>query len=435
MRTTMQLWALRLPSLRASLQASLLSVLLLNSTPATAQAPVPGDTPPLQQTTAPDYADDTRGIFVPNHKQLRMKSKNELNKDHRQKQLAQATANGSEDFDDFEAEMRRLAGEDENNLDADMNRLSGQGGQQQMQQNAAQNTRQNARQGFARQPQRQNRQQRMQPQGRTSQPGVQQGQRNAQNARQQNAQQNGSFSQQGQSGFNGGSNNGNGVELLRTEPTASRQVDMNNAMVRIREERIAVRRVIQRMMDQIGASDWTIAWDLSQQNRPLTEMEISIDAHEPFIKVLNALLARLQTRSGQPLRVIRYDNTQRLVITDRQSKQKLSGDNVSSVGVETDGEVMVTEQMLKEAMISLHYDEIPLVDALESIVNQAGKGQWRLRVYAGLDQVLKPAHIEEPFSTAMERLLRLFNLKYEVFPGGKLVVITKTNRFGFTAGQ
>ena len=411
MRTSMQI-GMQMGTLGfKSLLASLLAVSLLNSTPAAAQAPVPGDTPPVLQTTAPNYADDTRGVFVPNHKQHRMKSKSELNKSHRQKQLAQATSMGSEDFDNFEAEMRRLAGEDDNNLDADMNRLSGQGGQQQMQQGSGQ--------GFG--------QQRMRPQGDM--------QRNGQNSRRQNAQQNNGYAQRGQSGFNGGSNSGRGVEMLRTEPTASRQVDMTNAMVRIREERITVRRVVQRMMDQIGAGNWTIAWDLSQQNRPLTEMEISIDAHEPFIKVLNALLARLQTRSGQPLRVIRYDNTNRLVITDRQTRQNLSGDNVSSVGVETDGEVMVSEQMLKEAMISLHYDEIPLVDALESIVNQAGKGQWRLRVYAGLDQVLKPAHIEEPFSTAMDRLLRLFNLKYEVFPGGKLVVITKTNRFGFTAGQ
>jgi len=91
----------------------------------------------------------------------------------------------------------------------------------------------------------------------------------------------------------------------------------------------------------------------------------------------------------------------------------------------------VTEQVLKEAMVSLHYDEIPLVDALENAVNQAGRGQWRLRIYAGLDQVLKPAHIEEPFSIAMERLLRLFNLKYEIFPGGKLVVVTQTTRMGF----
>jgi len=82
-------------------------------------------------------------------------------------------------------------------------------------------------------------------------------------------------------------------------------------------------------------------------------------------------------------------------------------------------------------MVSLHYDEIPLVDALENVVSQAGRGQWRLRMYAGLDQVLKPAHIEEPFGVAMERLLKLFNLKFEVFPGGKLIVVTNNSRFGY----
>jgi len=148
------------------------------------------------------------------------------------------------------------------------------------------------------------------------------------------------------------------------------------------------------------------------------------------MNVLNALVARIQTRSGQPLRVIRYDNTQRLVITDRTGGHRLSG-MTSSVGVGDLDEVAVTENVLKETMVSLHYDEVPLVDALENIVNQAGKGEWRLRVYAGLDQVLKPAHIEEPFAIALERLLRLFNLKYEIFPGGKLIVVTHNNRFGF----
>ena len=385
---------------------SFLGMTLLNITPVAAQAPVPGDTPPVLQATAPDYADDTRGVFVPNHTQLRMKSKHELNQDHRQKQLAQATGIGN---DDFEAEMRRLAGEDPNNFHSSgTNRQSGQNGRRQNAQR--QSNRQGTRGGF----------------------NSGQGQSFAQ---QRGPSQRSTSQRFPRSNRASGRASGGGEELLRTNPTNNMRVDMNNALVRIRAERITVRRVIQRMMDQIGAGNWTIAWDLSQQNRPLTDMEISIDAHEPFIKVLNALLARLQTRSGEPLRVIKHDNTRRLVITDRRSGHRLSGDNVSSVGVETDGELMVTEQMIKEAKISLHYDEIPLVDALESIVNQAGKGQWRLRVYAGLDQVLKPAHIEEPFSTAMERLLRLFNLQYEIFPGGKLVVITETNRFGFTAGQ
>ena len=363
---------------------------LLGIAPAMAQSPVPSSVPPVLQATVPDYAEDTRGVFVPHHKQMRMKSQTELNRKHDQIQLAQATGG-----DDFEREMRRLAGEEGNNFDNEMNRIAGgqNGGSQQMQ-NHAQN------------------------------------QYSGQRPNQQRARSADTFSQ-----HTPGFTPDGGVELARTTPSARSRVDMKNALVRVREERITVRRVVQRMMDQIGASDWTIVWDLSQQNQPLAEMEISIDAHEPFTNVLNALLARLQTRSGQPLRVIRYDNTRRLVITDRSSGHRLSSDNVSPIGVETEGEVMVTEQMLKEVMISLHYDEIPLVDALESIVNQAGKGQWRLRVYAGLDQVLKPAHIEEPFSTAMERLLRLFNLKYEIFPGGKLVVVTQTNRFGFSASQ
>lgn len=391
MLMTMQLGTLALNSFLVS---------LFWVTPAHAQSPVPGNVPPVLQAMAPDYADDTRGVFVPHHKQLRMKSEQELNKSHRQLQLAQATNGGG---DDFESEMRRLAGEETNNFDSEMNRIAGQNGGQQ---NGGQSmNRQQGSQNF-------------------------QGQRQGQQRSYQSAPANNTFSQHSPSFTPDG-----GVELARSEPSARGRVDMNNALVRVREERITVRRVVQRMMDQIGASDWTIVWDLSQQNQPLAEMEISIDAHEPFTNVLNALLARLQTRSGEPLRVIRYDNTRRLVITDRRSGHRLAGDSVSSIGVETDGEVMVTEQMLKEAMISLHYDEIPLVDALESIVNQAGKGQWRLRIYAGVDQVLKPAHIEEPFSTAMERLLRLFNLKYEVFPGGKLVVVTQTNRFGFSAGQ
>lgn len=214
-------------------------------------------------------------------------------------------------------------------------------------------------------------------------------------------------------------------------------LNMHNRIVRLQEDRISVRRTLRQMLDQIGGSDWHVQWDLTPQNAALPEMEISIHTEEPFVKVLDALLARVQTRSGQPLRVIRYDNSRRLIITDRPGGY--AGN--SSVASTLDGgqygapagmsNAAVTEQMLKEAKVSLHYDEIPLVDALENIVNQGGKGQWRLRVYAGLDQVLKPAHVEEPFAIAMERLLRLFNLKFEIFPGGKLVVVTQNDRFGY----
>lgn len=363
-----------------------------------AQSPVPGRTPPVLQTTTADYADDTRGIFVPGHKQLRFKSQNELSEDHKKVYLAQASSNVTEDA--FTKELQRLAGEGEASIDHIAN------GQPHAPQGLNQNFNQNFSAPAYQQPR----------QGHTP---INRAPVNRATATNTFAQHTPSFTPDG------------GVEVAAGQATARGPVDMTNALVRIREERITVRRVVQRMMDQIGASDWTIVWDLSQQNLPLAEMEISIDAHEPFTNVLNALLARLQTRSGNPLRVIRYDNTRRLVITDRATGHRLSGESVSPFGVETDGQVVITERTLKEAMISLHYDEIPLVDALESIVNQAGKGQWRLRIYAGLDQVLKPAHIEEPFGTAMERLLRLFNLKYEIFPGGKLVVVTQTNRFGY----
>jgi hypothetical protein len=190
--------------------------------------------------------------------------------------------------------------------------------------------------------------------------------------------------------------------------------------------------VLQRMLDQVGGSGWTIVYDLDEQNAGLPDMEISIVAEEPFMNVLNALLARLQTRSGAPLRVIKYDQTQRLVLTDRTGDSARA--DASSGG--TDGtRAAVTETVLKENKVSLHYDEIPLVDALENIINQAGRGEWRLRMYAGADQVLKPAHIEEPFGVAIERILKVFGLRYEVFPGGKLIVVTGGDSFGFRNAQ
>lgn len=225
-----------------------------------------------------------------------------------------------------------------------------------------------------------------------------------------------------------------GIELVAGTMSNNTSVDMHNSLVRLQEERISIRRALQRMMDQVGAGDWAVVWDLAEQNAGLPDMEISIYSEEPFINVLNALLARIQTRSGQPLRVIRYDRSKRLVVTDRAGGHRLAGDS-SPAGVGKQDNVLVSENVLKEAMVSLHYDEIPLVDALENIVGQAGRDQWRLRMYAGKDQVLKPAHIEEPFNVAMERLLRLFNLKFEIFPGGKLIVVTHNNRFGYKGGE
>src|SRR5690606_20803225 len=134
-------------------------------------------------------------------------------------------------------------------------------------------------------------------------------------------------------------------------------------------ERVSVRRALQRMMDQVGAGNWAIVWDLDEANAGLPDMEISIYAEEPFMNVLNSLLARLQTRSGQPLRVIRYDRTQRLVITDRVGGEPRATSGVGVGGKTPAGyDVAVTETVLKEAVVSLHYDEVPLVDALENVV-------------------------------------------------------------------
>jgi hypothetical protein len=222
-----------------------------------------------------------------------------------------------------------------------------------------------------------------------------------------------------------------GVEIA-VGRVQTQKLDLKNSLVKLREDRVSIRRVVRRMLDQIGGGSWNIVWSLSQENANLPDMEISIYTQEPFMNVLNALLARLQTRSGQSLRVIKYDNAQKLVITDQQGSITKHS---KAAGVNVNGKVAVTEQVLKESKVTLHYDEIPLVDALENIVNQASNGQWRLRVYAGTDQVLKPAHIEEPFNIAMERILSLFNLKYEIFPGGKLVVVTSAGAASYTNMQ
>ncbi len=361
--------------------------------------PVPGYVPPLTVTQTPDYADDTRGVFVPSHAQHRLKTEAELNNfkaidgnsyasDFPQGSFSVAQAYNSPDS--FERELNRISN-GYVGQEADLNRVA-------TSQGAVQGAYNGMEQGYEMQ----------------MAPGMMAG-----------TTPNGSTHLTAPQKVR----TGEGVEILQGT-VQQRSLDMTNSLVRLREDRISVRRAIQRMMDQIGGGEWTIVWDMAEQNAALPEMEISIYTEEPFMNVLNALVARIQTRSGQPLRVIRYDNTQRMVITDRSGGHRLAG-MTSSVGVGDLDEVAVTENVLKETMVSLHYDEVPLVDALENIVNQAGKGEWRLRVYAGLDQVLKPAHIEEPFAIALERLLRLFNLKYEIFPGGKLIVVTHNNRFGF----
>lgn len=372
--------------------ASLTSV----SAQAQTQRPVPGYVPPITVTQTADYVDDTRGVWVPGHAQPRLRTAQEFGQHTQVAQLNQA------------------AGEDMY-TDGQMDRLSGGGD------------------GVASELERI-----------AQDPGALQG-----------GGSGGAVPQYNQPLYGGGmpqqtvppmdgpqdsqwqqpqkpSNNAEvmpdgGVEVAVGKANIE-NLDMHNSLVRLREDRIAIRNVLQRMMDQIGGSDWNVVWDLATENAALPDMEISIDAHEPFMSVLNALLARIQTRSGRPLRVIRYDNTRRLIITDNKGSRERSR---AMEGTTDNATAAVTERMLKEATVSLHYDEVPLVDAIENLVNQAGKGQWRLRVYAGVDQVLKPAHIEEPFGVAMERVLRLFNLKYEIFPGGKLVVVTNANRFGF----
>ncbi|HEX2859146.1 MAG TPA: hypothetical protein VHP58_02995 [Alphaproteobacteria bacterium] len=383
--------------------------------------PVPGYVPPVVQETAPVYADDTRGVYVPAHQQLRTKTERELNG-------WQNTAQGNKPYyaqkapggTGYERELNTVADgvpDETAELDRignDPGLLNG-GGKSSLPDNTV----------------------------------------IAQSAPRKTLPASGGadLSKYPSLSSGGGdigaapmapqsSNRSDGGEevavgQLSAGAGSGSTLDMQNSTVRLKEERVAVRRVLQRMMDQIGGGQWTIVWDLDEQNAGLPDMEISIYAEEPFVNVLNALLARLQTRSGQPLRVIKYDRTQRLVITDRVGGDSRIGGPAGAGGKDAKSgrDMAVTESVLKDSVVSLHYDEVPLVDALENIINQAGKGQWRLRMYAGTDQVLKPAHIEEPFGVAVERILKVFNLRYEIFPGGKLIVVTGGNRFGYQGVQ
>ncbi len=376
-------------------------------------APVPGYVPPVNYQNVPDYADDTRGVFVPTHGQYRLKTETELSQFnapmYERPSYVSGMGSSTMSEDAYERELNRIsAGHLAREASLDMvarnpNMIEPAAGPAPTMANGgamyqvSQNTMGSPMYGQYAQP---------------ATPAM--------------APKRNPYS------YNPPSvalDVTAGEEIARGQ-VYKNSVDMTNALVRLREDRITIRRALQRMMDQIGGGDWTVVWDLAEQNAGLPEMEISIYSEEPFMSVLNALRARVQSRSGQPLRVVRYDNTQRLVITDQAGGSNLAGKS-SAAGIDEDEGLAVTEQVLKEAMVSLHYDEIPLVDALENVVSQAGRGQWRLRMYAGLDQVLKPAHIEEPFGVAMERLLKLFNLKFEVFPGGKLIVVTNNSRFGY----
>lgn len=432
----------RLPPSRPGLTvgAGILSMALLLAGTAMASsgsepAVVPGYVPPVRQTPVASYADDTRGVYVPGHAQLRSKTNAELAgwsnemSDGSKPIYAQKNPGSTA----YEKALNDVAGGDtKDELDRigeDPGLLAGGGRGGSMENlQLAQNT---ASGGSMRG-------------SSPSSPGksfdsypslATGGKSRGTDTPPDLGAAEPKLPMAGSGGtFAAGSSADGGVELaVGGQGPGPSGVDLQNGLVRLKEERISVRRALQRMLDQVGGNSWSVVWDLDEVNAGLPDMEISIYAEEPFVKVLNALLARLQTRSGQPLRVIKYEKTQRLVITDRVGGA--TGGKSGSVGVGDDKlkgvEAIITEAVLKDATVSLHYDEVPLVDALENMVNQAGKGQWRLRMYAGTDQVLKPAHIEEPFGVAIERVLKIFNLRYEVFPGGKLIVVTGSNKFGF----
>lgn len=391
--------------------------------------PVPGYVPPVTQTHTPSYADDTRGVYVPAHNAFRTKSQAELDNWRQQMEGARPVyAQSQPGAVQYEEQLNTIAS-GVNSLDAELDRIAQNPGLLQggvansdaplYAQDSAYSM--NGRQMAQAQP------------NLMQYPSLASGGQ-ARAYQNQQFQMGARPSPQSAPMGAGIPTADGGMEIAGGMPVnvGRNTLDMHNSIVRLQEERISVRRAIQRMMDQIGGGSWTVVWDVAEQNAGLPEMEISVYAEEPFTNVLNALLARLQTRSGQPLRVVRYDNTRRLVITDRAGGS--APRTTSPIGV-AEKDVAITENVLKEAMVSLHYDEVPLVDALENIVQQAGKGQWRLRMYAGLDQVLKPAHIEEPFNIAIERLLKVFGLKYEIFPGGKLIVVTHSNKFGFRGVQ
>ena len=404
-------------------------------------APVPSYVPPVAYEKVPDYVDDTRGVFVPGHGQHRLLSEQEQQQTARNMAMRlQQTPPGFKDMyapQNVQSGMSNIVGQ--LNYASELDRIATAPGLLENPQGAnaiEPNAGPAASPAFN---------QYAQVQQTPTGLAVPQGYPPAMPVAQQTmpamvpvpvapmAMQPAMMPATAMPQGGGYLMNGDGGAEMAMKNFSTRTIDMHNSRVSISEDRITIRRALQRMMDQIGAGDWVIVWDLAEQNAALPDMEISIAAQEPFINVLNALLARAQARSGQPLRVVKYDKTQRLVITDRANTTASAGLGGSgSIGVGGAKEAVITENVLKESIVSLHYDEIPLVDALENIIHQAGKGQWRLRVYAGTDQVLKPAHIEEPFGTAVERLLKLFNLKYEVFPGGKLIVVTNNDRFGFS---
>lgn len=403
------------------------SILFVNQVSAVT---VPGSVPPVQMTTSALYADASRGIAVPEHEQFRMQTSKEL--------VAQAvTRTEGVTFSDVDGNAINpsVGTQQDTEISDKLEKIANDPGFLSAQGNPLDQTAamQMPQSGFVP----------AMPMGQTMQgqvsmpmqaPMPAQAMMPTANTASFNQVNTGFKTVPTQTGaFQAGTTmaDDGGVEIA-VGRVQTQKLDLKNSLVKLREDRVSIRRVVRRMLDQIGGGSWNIVWSLSQENANLPDMEISIYTQEPFMNVLNALLARLQTRSGQSLRVIKYDNAQKLVITDQQGSITKHS---KAAGVNVNGKVAVTEQVLKESKVTLHYDEIPLVDALENIVNQASNGQWRLRVYAGTDQVLKPAHIEEPFNIAMERILSLFNLKYEIFPGGKLVVVTSAGAASYTNMQ
>jgi len=430
-QTLPQQTRINLSGMRHAFWAVALASTVLSTASAAPSLPVPGYVAPVVGTDVAPYVDDTRGVYIPPHQQLRQKTESELanwdavmetnrplyaqqNPTGRQYERALNTV--ASGVADTRSELDRIAGDPgllqggKPKADAD---LYAQDEYADNTETLSMNGRQLAQNSRA-----------SQARGLEDYPSLATGGRPRAQAGVDIGAAPSTASAPSAAAMSDG-----GVELAVGGPAGRSDLDLQNGIVRLKEERISVRRAMQRMLDQVGGAGWTVVWDLDEVNAGLPDMEISIYAEEPFIKVMNAMLARLQTRSGQPIRVIKYDKTQRLVVTDRTGGDARSGS--IGAGGAAGGNVAITETVLKESTISLHYDEIPLVDALENIVNQAGKGQWRLRMYAGTDQVLKPAHVEEPFGVALERILKVFNLRYEIFPGGKLIVVTSGSSFGF----
>lgn len=433
-QTLPQQTRINLSGMRHAFWAVALASTVLSTASAAPSLPVPGYVAPVVGTDVAPYVDDTRGVYIPPHQQLRQKTDSELanwdavmetnrplyaQQNPAGRQYERALNTVASGVADTRSELDRIAGDPgllqggKPKADAD---LYAQDEYADNTETMSMNGRQLAQNTRA-----------SQPRGLEDYPSLATGGR----PRTQAGVDIGAApsAAAAPSAPSSSAMSDGGVELAVGGPAGRSDLDLQNGIVRLKEERISVRRAMQRMLDQVGGSGWTVVWDLDEVNAGLPDMEISIYAEEPFIKVMNAMLARLQTRSGQPIRVIKYDKTQRLVVTDRTGGDARSGS--IGAGGAAGGNVAITETVLKESTISLHYDEIPLVDALENIVNQAGKGQWRLRMYAGTDQVLKPAHVEEPFGVALERILKVFNLRYEIFPGGKLIVVTSGSTFGF----